>query len=105
MVPQHRAIQTALFLANFGDVAGLTHLGIIAKKHWKTAAKVLTAITVGTGAAVGISKSPLGDELVTSMRHGEIEGVRSALCEIQKAEGSRQFCPPPPKSDYELCKS
>lgn len=100
--PQRKAIETALFLANFGDVAGLTHLGMIAQKHWKTASKVLMAIA-GLGAgAFAASKTEQGEKLVNTLRHGNIDSIRNNLCEIQKGEGLRQHCSPI-KNEVSIC--
>lgn len=90
--PQYRAIQTAIFLANIGDIAGLTHLGIIAKRHLKTTTKVLgTVAGVGVGSyALGIT--PIGQGITNGIRNGNIDQVRYELCQLQKSAGLRKHC-------------
>lgn len=103
--PQHRAIQTALFLANFGDVAGATAVGLIGVKHLKAATKTL-GVLAGVGvASVGLSNTQGGKAVFNGIRHGNISEVRHSLCQLQIEQGFRKACSPVRQVTAQACSS
>jgi hypothetical protein len=91
--PQRKVMEVGLVLAKIGDIAGISNLSIIAAKHWRTTAKVLSVLAVGTGASVAAIKLKYKDQLTSSLKNGDNASLQHTLCLMEKEAGIKDHCP------------
>lgn len=90
--PMRNAIETAIMLADIGDLVGFAQIGLISAKHWKATANILGLVAVGGGATALAIRNQYSQSLFEALRHGNTAEVRKTLCLMQQKMGMRQHC-------------